>query len=53
MKATKKQLYKHVNFIKKRLVHPEGSKYLCDCLIKNYRNWLGLKLNGKKDEVYD
>jgi hypothetical protein len=46
-KLSKKDLYKRSNsyFIKKGLVHREG-KYLCDCLVKKYRSWLGKKKYG-------
>jgi len=30
--------------------HYEG-KYICNCRIRNYRMWLGMKLWGKIDET--
>lgn len=48
-KATKKELLKHCNWVKKKLVHSEGKHY-CDCRIRKFRNWLGIKLNGTKQD---
>ena len=48
--ATKKELAKHVNWIKKGLVHSEG-KHFCDCRTRNYRRWLGVKLHGSKESA--
>jgi hypothetical protein len=47
IKALSKKRF-FIKKIAKAYAHLEG-KCICDCLVKNYRKWLGIKRYGQKN----